>query len=102
MSSLLQHDGEVKGNKVVLKMYLVDGPRGLDGIESFLCRQCHRRHEVLYKVARRPVGMMGCWVLFRYNGAVNAPDLSIPIRVEKLPRGAERMPDEAASAYWHS
>jgi hypothetical protein len=56
----------------------------------------------LYRIFRRPVGMWGCWVEFRYNGSVHAPDLSVPIRVEKLPRDAERLTDEEAAKYWFS
>lgn len=109
MSSLLQHDGEIRGNRVVLKMYLVkkekDPASGIlreEDAETALCLSCHRPHAVLYKVARRPVGMLGCWVQFRWNGEVHAPDLSIPIRVERLPRDAERMAPAEAAAYWHS
>ena len=106
MSSLLQHDGETRGNKVVLKMYLiVEDKENLYGhrpVETYPCTACGKTHEVLYKVARRPVDMVGCWVRFRYNGAIHAPDLSIPIRVKKLPLGAERMTADAATAYWHS
>lgn len=54
----------------------------------------------LYRIFRKPVGMFGCWVTFRYNGDVHAPDLSVPIRVEKLPRDAVRLTDEEAARYW--
>ena len=106
MSSLLQHDGETRGNRVVLKMYRIlvdkdDLGREQDA-ETFLCGRCGSKHAVIYKVARRPVGMWGCWVEFRYNGAVHVPDLSVPIGVEKLPRDAERMGEEAMVKYWHS
>lgn len=56
----------------------------------------------LYRIFRKPVGMWGCWVEFRYNGEIHVPDLSVPIRVEKLPRDAERLTDEEAAKYWFS
>lgn len=54
----------------------------------------------LYRIFRRPVGMWGCWVVFRYNGAEHVPDLSVPIGVEKLPRGAKPLTNEEAAQYW--
>lgn len=103
----MQHDGELSTDRrcVVLKMYLVseDKERHFEEpLEHFHCTKCGKKHEVLYKMSRRPVDMLGCWVRFRYNGALHAPDLSIPLRVTKLPRGAVRVTDEAASVYWHS
>lgn len=99
----MQHDGETRGNRVVLKMQLVDrvGHRDVDR-ETYLCARCGGKHSVIYKVARRPVDMLGCWVRFRYNGALHAPDLSVPISIDRLPRDAERMDEATATAYWHS
>jgi hypothetical protein len=54
----------------------------------------------LYRIYRRPVGMFGCWVVFRYNGREQVPDLSVPIRVLQLPRDATPLTDEEAAAYW--
>jgi len=105
MSSLMQHDGETKGNRVVLKVYLIDGQDELGrdkDKELAACGKCKGNHAVLYKIARRPVGMLGCWVQFRINGEVTAPDLSVPIPLKKLPQGAVRMGDQEADAYWHS
>lgn len=103
MSSLLQHDGESRGNRVVLKMQLVDrvGHQDVDR-ETYLCARCGKKHSVIYRVARRPLGMWGCWVQFRYNGEVHAPDLSVPISINRLPRDAEKMDEAAATTYWHS
>jgi len=60
------------------------------------------REPKLYRVFRKPVGMFGCWVEFRYNGEINVPDLSVPIRVEKLPRDAVALTDEESVKYWMS
>lgn len=60
------------------------------------------REPKLYRIFRRPVGMFGCWVEFRYNGETHAPDLSVPIRVEKLPRDAVALTDEESVKYWMS
>lgn len=56
----------------------------------------------LYRIWREPVGMMGCWVGFRYNGEVHYPDLSTPIDEFKLPRDAEALTDEEAIHYWEN
>src|SRR5271165_3911240 len=50
----------------------------------------------LYRCWRKPVGMWGNWVVFRYNGSEHVPDLSVPISTFKLPRGAEPLTDEEA------
>lgn len=54
----------------------------------------------LYRIWRKPCGMFGCWVVFRYNGEEHVPDLSVPIGVYKLPRDAEPLTDDEAAAYW--
>jgi hypothetical protein len=54
----------------------------------------------LYRIFRRPVGMMGCWVVFRWDNAEHVPDLSVPVTVEKLPRDAKPLTDEEAAQYW--
>ena len=56
----------------------------------------------LYRAWRRPCGMCGCWVQFRWGGRIHAPDLSVPIPVVKLPSGSEPLSDEAAAKYWFS
>ena len=54
----------------------------------------------LYRIWRRPVGMLGCWVQFRWNGKIHSPDLSVPIGVSELPRDAESLTDDEAARYW--
>lgn len=61
-----------------------------------------RRAAKLYRIYRRPVGMFGCWVVFRYNGAEHVPDLSVPIAVHSLPRDAKPLTDAECAAYWNS
>jgi hypothetical protein len=56
----------------------------------------------LYRIWRKPVGMWGCWVVFRWNGEEHVPDLSVPIGVDKLPRDAEALTDDEAAKYWFS
>lgn len=107
MSSLMQHDGEYAGNRVVLKACRVthENKYGLaDAWEQYreTCPVCGKCHAVIYTFARRPVGMWGCWAEFRINGEVQVPDLSIPMDLVRLPRDAEPMTFDRAVKYWHS
>lgn len=54
----------------------------------------------LYAIYRRPIGMFGCWVVFRWNNAERVPDLSVPIHVAKLPRDAKPLSDSESTSYW--
>lgn len=74
----------------------------MDYDEKHLCTVCGQLHPRMYVAFRKPVGMFGCWVQFRYNGEVNVPDLSIPITVKEYPKGAIRMSDVESSRMWHS
>ena len=56
----------------------------------------------IWTVARKPKGMCGCWVVFRYNGADHAPDLSCPIGTFKLPKDAMPMTNEDCIRTWKS
>lgn len=56
----------------------------------------------IYIATRKPCGMLGCWVLFRYNGETHAPDLSVPTSVEKMPRDAKRLSAEESLKIWLS
>lgn len=56
----------------------------------------------LYRVWRKPVGTLGCWVVFRYLGKEHVPDLSVPIASFKLPKGAEKLTKEEMKEYWFS
>lgn len=103
MSSLLQFSGIVDHRGVGLLFYVTyDGSLLSPSRETFPCNRCVRLHETLYRAFRRPVGMLGCWVQFRYNGKIHAPDLSLPIPVAEVPLGATRLNETEAIAYWHS
>jgi hypothetical protein len=59
-----------------------------------------KRYPVLYRIYRRPAGMWGCWVVFRWGGKEHVPDLSCPIDADPMPRDAKRVPDDEAIRYW--
>jgi hypothetical protein len=119
MSSLLQHHGgrSPDGRDVELVCYLVaKGPEWeiYNGPDSFhpawesttftVARELipGTPHPVLYRFYRRPAGMFGPWVVFRFHGREQVPDLSHPIALFRLPRGAERMTDTEARNHWAS
>lgn len=54
----------------------------------------------IWTAVRKPCGMFGCWVVFRYNGKEHVPDLSVPISVFKLPRDAKPMSIENTIKTW--
>lgn len=110
MTSLLQHHGgrSRDGRKVELLFQLVkpsknpvlaDSATCGDTAETFLGTDGKAR-PVLHRAYRRPAGMWGCWVVFRYCGEEHVPDLSVPISVFRLPRDAVRLTDAEAEAYW--
>lgn len=119
MTSLLQFNGTIDRRGVglefikstVVKNKVIGFDRGTletwttedkDYDEKHLCTICGQLHPRMYVAFRKPCGMFGCWVQFRYNGEVNVPDLSIPITVKKYPKGAIRMSDVESSRMWHS
>ena len=53
-----------------------------------------------YRFYRRPRGMWGGWVILCYLGKDRAPDLSTPIALHTLPRGALPLTDEECADYW--
>ncbi len=95
MTSLLQHQGRVTEEGVGLIFELEDG-------ERFTCSQCGKEHPVLYEAFRKPAGRFGHFVVFRYLGKENIPDLSVPITVPEVPRGGKKLSQERAEEYWHS
>lgn len=118
MSSLLQFDGTINergvGLQFVKSTIRMQVPFGfdretletwtttkIDYDEKYLCTVCGKLHPRIYVAFRKPVGMFGCWVEFRYNGEVHVPDLSHPITVEKYPRDAIPMSDVESSYTWH-
>ncbi len=108
MSSLMQFRGDIKNGKVGLQFQLVrssvPGDNALYSMvdaDPYRCKQCNCDHARIAVAYRRPAGMLGCWVIFRYLGKKNVPDLSIPISVEKYPLGACILSDEESSKIWH-
>jgi len=116
MTSLLQHHGgrSPDGRKVELIIYQIKkgpqwekycgpgsynpSPESTTFTENV--EEDRQKRSVLYRIYRRPVGLFGPWVIFRYNGVTHTPDLSIPIAVFKLPRDATRLTEEEADNYW--
>ena len=54
----------------------------------------------LYRIWRKPVDMMGCWVGFKISGETSYPDLSCPTDLFELPRDAKPLTDAEAVAAW--
>tara|TARA_R110000772_G_scaffold249530_2_gene363919 strand:+ start:66413 stop:66745 length:333 start_codon:yes stop_codon:yes gene_type:complete len=110
MSSLLQFNGEYSNKGVGLMGYLQEKVEGeiLEApSETFICKECKMPHSKIYQFFRKPKGMFGNWVVFRYNKLDHVPDLSTPItfsksRGEKLPRDAKPLSEDYCSKYWHS
>jgi len=119
MTSLLQFNGTIDRRGVglefikstVVKNKVIGFDRGTletwttedkDYDEKHLCTVCGQLHPRMYVAFRKPCGMFGCWVQFRYNGDVHVPDLSIPITVKEYPRDAIRMSDVESSRMWHN
>jgi len=114
MSSLLQFKGKISREGVHIEVYKTipgrkeieftgDG-KVIDGAsweETFTCRKCKRIHPILYSFPRKPVGMMGQWVVFRYNGEEHVPDLSCPFGIDKIPKGAKKHSQEESEELWH-
>jgi hypothetical protein len=118
MSSLLQHHGgrSADGRRVELMCYQVK--KGADwerynGPDAYQPNQDSTTftdpvevdgngNPVLWRFFRKPKGMFGQFVVFRYNGEDHVPDLSVPIQLFKLPRDAERVPEEVSNNYWRS
>ena len=100
--------GQVEKQGVGLEFYLVDSEPWYraDEVELVECSVCStdavtRTHPQIHRVYRKPAGVFGPWVVFRYNGDKHVPDLSHPIAIVKLPRGAERLSAEENSETWH-
>ena len=106
MSSLMQFDGLVGRRGVRLEFSKGVLPWEEAGHrfvyrEPVPCPTCGKDHAQLYVAWRKPCGMFGPWVQFRFNGEVHAPDLSIPIDVWKIPRDARPLSPEDNAAAWH-
>jgi hypothetical protein len=119
MSSLLQFRGKIDKKGVHIEVYKTipsrkdiefskDNPYhpsrvvfGANWEETFICSKCGNNHPILHTFARKPKGMFGCWVVFRYNGEDYIPDLSCPFGMDKLPIGSKKMTVEESAEAWH-
>lgn len=123
MSSLMQFNGKVSKNGVHLQFIQVDIEKGEvvgrhddaqhEGdpgsaawrwpqyVDLFTCPKCGRQHPYVWIAVRKPRGTFGPWVVFMYNGEEHVPDLSCPISVTKIPRGAVRQSVKECVEIWH-
>lgn len=108
MSSLLQFGGEVSRAGVNLEAYQVspskrwpDSETLGDPVELVPCTVCGNAHPGLHVFVRKPVGVLGCRVVFRWHGTEHVPDLSCPFGLFKLPRGSKACTDAESSERWH-
>jgi len=99
----MQFKGECRDGKVGLQFYRTDTGdcTGAD-LDAYHCAECNRPHRLVGIAYRRPVDMLGCWVRFRYNGEIHAPDLSCGIAVPRWPIGTKVLSEAESSAIWHS
>lgn len=103
MSSLMQFQGETGQRGVRLEFVLRESGAAWDAppLEPVECPTCGQTHERIHVAWRRPAGMFGQFVVFRYLGAEHVPDMSIPIDVTQLPHGAVALDDAETCAAWH-
>src|SRR5262249_36331966 len=114
--SLLQFNGQISKDGVHLQFYQTtpniqdiaglgaiykDKPTSGVPVELVAC-QCGKSHPRIYIAVRKPKGMFGQWVVFRYNGKDQVPDLSCPIAEFSLPKDAKPVSDTDNSQIWHS
>ena len=99
MTSLMQFQGET-GRRGVRLEFVVENPDGW-GTELVKCADCGREHPRIHVAWRKPAGVFGPWIVFRYLGEEHVPDLSIPITVPVLPKGAVPLSNEETGQAWH-
>jgi hypothetical protein len=66
------------------------------------CAICGGAHEQIRVAWRKPAGTWGAWTVFRYLGTKHVPDLSLPITIPRLPKGARKLTQQENSDTWHS
>lgn len=76
-------------------------PERTDVLAADPCAQCGRHHPALWIIRRVPVDLGLAFYGFRINGAVRAPDMSIPYTVDRLPRDARPVSAADAVRLWH-
>lgn len=106
MSSLLQFDGEIseKGVRLEFVRYRLDIDKDIKEcyLDPFVpCHICMKEHPQVGAAYRKPKGMLGQFVVFRYNGEDQVPDLSVPIDVEKWPKDTKMLNPIENSRLWH-
>ena len=106
MSSSLQLNGRRTAKGAVLEFYLVHPLKDceycqVDAEDPVICFTCGKGHPQLYRMWRKPKGMFGCWVVFRYLGKDRCPDLSCPMALEEVPYGSEKLTLEENAKAWH-
>jgi hypothetical protein len=112
MSSLLQFEGKIEKRGVHL-MALLDNGHDIvrDGYKPYIecfedvyqC-ECGEVHPAIYTFCRKPRGVWGPWVVFRWCNQKHVPDLSTPMSLKpgERPRDLKRMSNEESTKYWHS
>jgi len=105
MTSIYQSNQPITRRGVGILCYLhnpdIRFPKD-DALEVVHCLVCGKDHPQLYRFFRKPVGLWGHWVVFRINGSEEVPDLSIPLRVIKLPIGSSKLSRDENDKEWHS
>jgi hypothetical protein len=105
MSSMMQFRGSTDSKGRVGLQFVLradDAAWNAPPLEPVACPVCGKEHERIHIAFRRPAGMFGPWVVFRYNGEKHVPDLSIPISVSRLPKDAVALDDDENARAWHS
>lgn len=104
MSSLLQFDGNISSRGVQLQFYRMQNGKsyGSPSLDMFSCHKCGGEHELIGLAWRKPAGMFGPWVRFRYLGSTHAPDISGPIAVPAWPIGTVVQSPTESMRIWHS
>ena len=119
MSSLLQHHRGVESNgKVQLlayqvekteKWYKYNGPESNSPSPDSTtftdnADLTEDGYPFLWEFYRKPKGMWGNWVVFRWNNEDHVPDLSVPMSMFdfQMPRDARKLSAEESAKHWKS
>ena len=110
MTSLLQHHGGMSPDRTKVELLFEVTTPNPKYPDSQICGNRSdpfvgsdgKTYYRLWRIYRKPAGMWGPWVVFRWLGEKHAPDLSVPISTFRLPRDAKRLTDEECEAYWKS
>lgn len=102
-TNLLQSSMKISRWKGIrLEFYLERKQRwSRETVDSFTCPECGKTHPIIYVAWRKPVDTFGHSVVFRYLGEEQVPDLSLPIPVPTVPRGAKKLSEAKSAEVWH-